>query len=67
MLFIIICSESKYRGHHKRVILDRIQIEQVEAETLRELRKRAQIIYNEWCNANNNNFPNTWHYLRGEF
>ena len=67
MLFIIICAESKYRGRHKRIILDRIQIEQVEAETLRELRERAQIIYNEWCEANYKHFPLTWHYLRGEF
>ena len=67
MLFIIICSESNFQGKHKRIIIDRIQLELVEAETLQELRKRATIIYNAWCEANHKYFPHTWHYLRGEF
>ena len=67
MLFIIICSESNFQGKHKRIIIDRIQLELVEAETLQELRKRATVIYGAWCGANSKYFPHTWHYLRGEF
>lgn len=67
MLFIIICANVNYQGKHKRAIIDRIQIEVVDAESIRELRARANIIYKSWCDVNREIFPDTWHYLRGEF
>ena len=67
MIFIIICANIKYQGKHKRVILDRVPLELVDAETIRELKKRAELVYQDWCGENDRIFPNTWHYLRGEF
>ena len=67
MIFIIICANIKYQGKHKRVIIDRLPLELVNAETIHELRKRAELVYQDWCGENHMIFPNTWHYLRGEF
>ena len=67
MIFIIICAEIKFQGDHKRITVDRLKLELVEAETVRDMRKRAEVIYESWCAANYTNFPHTCHYLRGEF
>lgn len=67
MIFIIICANVYYQGKHKRAIIDRIHIELAPAESIHELRNRANIIYEAWCSVNRESFPQTWHYLRGEF
>ena len=67
MIYIIICANIKFQGKHKRIILDRVPIELVNAETIHEMKKRAELVYQDWCGANRVTFPDTWHYLRGEF
>ena len=66
MICIVICSETTFQGHCKRVVIDKLIFELVEAETVNELRKRADITYKSWCAANQKNFTGTWYYLRGE-
>ena len=67
MVCIVICSETTFQGNHKRVIIDKLKLELVDAETVHELRKRADTMYKSWCAANHKNFSDTWYYLRGEF
>ena len=67
MIYIVICAEVEFQGNHKRITIDRLKMELVEAETVREMRTRANVIYESWCAANYKNFPHTWHYIRGEF
>ena len=67
MIFIIICANIKFRGKQKRVIIDRIPLELVPAETITELQKRANFVFEDWCAENRSISHITWHYLRGEF
>ena len=66
MIYIVICSEITFQDRRKHVVIDKRRFKLVDAETVIELRKRADDTYKSWCEANQKNFTGTWYYLRGE-
>ena len=64
-IFVTIKADVVFRGRHKLVTVDRLPLELVEAETIAELRKRGQLLFDEWSQANRQNFSHAWHMLTG--